>query len=105
MFGTCAGAAYDTVVNNWTAVDCNLQAVVCVVVLGGFIIRVELQGTQQESVTIESASDNSPGWMKNLTLTVMYPTYASSEPSMNTNVESLVFSMMTFSATFPGARK
>ena len=40
-----------------------------------------------------------------LTLIVMNPTYASSEPSMNTNVESLVFSMMTFSATFPGAMK
>lgn len=34
---------------------------------------------------------------------VMYPTYASSEPSMNTNVESRVFSMTTLSATFPGA--
>lgn len=38
-----------------------------------------------------------------LTFIVIYPTYASSDPSMNTNVESLVFSMTTLSATFPGA--
>ncbi len=43
--------------------------------------------------------------MKKLTFIVIYPTYASSDPSMNTNVESLVFSMMTLSATFPGAAK
>lgn len=40
-----------------------------------------------------------------LTLMVMYPTNASSEPSMKTNVESLVFSIITFSATFPAAAK
>lgn len=44
---TCARAAYNTVVNDGATVDCDLQAVVCVVVLGGFIIRIELQRTQR----------------------------------------------------------
>lgn len=40
---TRARAADDAVVDDGTAVDRNLQAVVCVVVLGRFIIRVELR--------------------------------------------------------------
>lgn len=40
---TCACAAYDAVVNDRTAVDRNLQAVVCIVMLGRLIIRIELQ--------------------------------------------------------------
>lgn len=30
-------------VNDGAAIDCNLQAMVCIVVLGGFIIRIKLQ--------------------------------------------------------------
>lgn len=48
---TCACAAYYAVVNDGAAVDCNLQAVVCVVVLGGFIIRIELQWIQKMLAT------------------------------------------------------
>lgn len=40
---TRARAADDAVVNDGTAVDRNLQAVVCVVVLGRFVIWIELQ--------------------------------------------------------------
>lgn len=45
---TRARAAYDAVVDDGAAVDCNLQAVVCIVVLGGFVIRIELQQRQKQ---------------------------------------------------------
>lgn len=44
---TRARAAYDAVVDDGTAVDCDLQAVVCIVVLGGLVVRVELQRMQR----------------------------------------------------------
>lgn len=44
---TRARAAYDAVVNDGTAVDCDLQAVVCIVVLGRLVIRVKLQKKQR----------------------------------------------------------
>lgn len=49
---TRARAAYDAMVDDRTAVDCDLQAVVGVVVLGRLVIRVKLQRTQRtETVT------------------------------------------------------
>lgn len=44
---TCACAAYDAVVDDGATVDRDLQAVVCIVVLSRFIIRIELQQRQQ----------------------------------------------------------
>lgn len=44
---TCTCATNDAVVNDGAAVDRNLQAVVRVVVLGRFIVRVELQHRQK----------------------------------------------------------
>lgn len=40
---TCTGAADDAVVNVGAAVDCDLQAVVGVMVLGRLIVRIELR--------------------------------------------------------------
>lgn len=53
---TCARAAYDAVVDDGTAVDCNLQAVVCIVVLGGFVIRVKLQKRQHTESDVDNRS-------------------------------------------------
>lgn len=44
---TCAGAADDAVVYNGTAVDCDLQTVMSVVMLSRFIIRIKLQHTSR----------------------------------------------------------
>lgn len=55
---TCACAAYDAVVDDGAAVDCNLQAVVCIVVLGGFIIRIELQWIEYVSATAITSRAN-----------------------------------------------
>lgn len=53
---TCARAAYDAVVNDGAAIDCNLQAMVCIVVLGGFIIRIKLQ---ERKLLMLNVTDNS----------------------------------------------
>lgn len=50
---TCARAANDAVVNDGTAVDCNFQAVMCIVVLGGLVIRVELKRTQRTETVLK----------------------------------------------------
>lgn len=44
-------------VDDGTAVDCNLQAVVCIVVLGGFIIRVELQEKQTGGLNFKTVPE------------------------------------------------
>lgn len=46
---TCAGAADDAVVDDGAAVDGDLQAVVGVVVLSGFVVGVELQQSGRET--------------------------------------------------------
>lgn len=53
---TRARAAYDAVVDDGTAVYCDLQTVVCIVVLGGLVIRVKLQRTQRTEYVMKKLS-------------------------------------------------
>lgn len=74
---TCTSTSNNTVIYNWTAVHGNLQAVVCIVMLSRFVIRIELK-KENEYLSIGSGIKmrlwKAPLKFEILTLIVIYPT-------------------------------